>query len=81
VQNFSPDYLLERLSTCGYVVFTPIVKANLLSLRAIRSLSTISFFGAKLISLYLFLAFFREKLHDNIVIYAQYQQSGRGVTG
>jgi hypothetical protein len=81
VQNFLCFFLAESLFTRGTPVIQPAVDIYSLILSVISSLSTISFFGAKLISLYLFLAFFREKLRDNIVIYAQYQQSGRGVTG
>ena len=54
VQNFYTFFLLIQLYTCGFTLFTTAVHSFLLIMRQVRHLSTILYFGAKLISLYLF---------------------------
>jgi hypothetical protein len=70
VQNFSGFFLPDSLSTRGIWLIPPCVNTYLLIFSTISTLSTILYFGAKLISLYLFLAQIREKVADKHVIYA-----------
>jgi hypothetical protein len=60
--------LAGSLSTCEFTMLTPYVDSFLLILSQISTLSTITIFGAKLISLYLFPASFRGKVIYKLVI-------------
>ena len=69
------------LCTCDFLLLTSAVNTYLLIFSSLRSLSTILFSGAKLISLYLFPSKNGGKLIRKPVFYAQNAQSGRGVEG
>ena len=72
VQNFPYFFLHRSLSTRETALSTPTVDTYLLIMKLLSSLSTILYFGAKLISLYLFLAIFGGKVWEKSVIYAYY---------
>ena len=61
VQNFFCFFLPDYLYTYNMMFLTPYVNTYLLIMSILSSLSTILYFSEKLISLYLFLVFFREK--------------------
>ena len=58
LDNFQAFFLRSKISTYKDVLFTPSVNSYSLIIKTSRTLSTISIFGANLISLYLFLAKF-----------------------
>ena len=69
VQNFLSNFLPNSLSIRNNMFIPLSVNTYLLSISMICSLSTISIFGANLISLYLFLANFSGKVKKKHVIY------------
>ncbi len=56
LDNFQAFFLRNRLSTYQDALFTPSVDSYYLIMKTSRTLSTISIFGANIISLYLFSA-------------------------
>jgi len=61
-------------------MLTSYVNTFLLIINMISSLFTILFYGAKLISLYLFLSILCGKLTFKLVFYAMNEQKSRGVS-
>ena len=56
LENYYCVYLYNCLSTYEYQLSITVVNSNSLTYRILQQLSTLFFFGAKLISLYLFSA-------------------------
>lgn len=72
VQNFLAYFLFVSLSTCEITLSTLLVDTYFLIFSRISSLSTFLFFGAKLLSLYLFRIKKSGKFANNPVFYAFY---------
>ena len=62
VENFFYLFLHSKLFNLGFYLSTSIVNTYPLTVRRLSSLSTLSYSGAKLISLYLFPIIFSGKL-------------------
>ena len=81
MQNLRAFYLFLCLCTNAFALLTSYVNTFLLIINMISSLFTILFYGAKLISLYLFLSILCGKLTFKLVFYAMNEQKSRGVMG